>query len=137
MAWESAGKRLGQFTAAADYSSSSAQFTLVTPTAATVLTQTSTEGVFCIGVLQNRPSSGEMCQVEVMAGAVTKVRVSATAAAVAVGDKLRCTAAAGVETIGDALSSYVIGRAIEVATTSDNGLITMLITHEGAGSTAL
>ena len=136
MAWESAGKRLGQFTASADYSSSSAQFTVVGLSSASLAIQASTAGQFVIGVLQNRPSSGAMAEVEVMAGAVTKVRISSTAAAIAINDKLQATTAAGVETIANALSSYVLGRAMDAATTSDT-LVTMLITHEGAGSTAL
>ena len=132
MAFEIQGMDLGHMTATADYSSTTAQYTCVLSTAQADFSQQSVAGERVLGVLQNQPSSGQMGSIRV--SGVTKVWVHTTSAAVAAGDALQGSTSGGVLPVANALSSYVIGRALEASST--NHLIAMLITHEGGGSTA-
>ena len=132
MAYEITGQTLGTLDALNDFSSSSAQFTLVKTTSAADFSQQVTAGGWVLGVLQNRPSTGQTGSI--MVTGITKVRVHSTAAAVVAGEALTATTSAGVEAVANALSSFVIGRALEASSTTQ--IITMLLRPEGGGSTA-
>lgn len=122
---------LGTKTAAGNYSSASSQFTVVKSTAANFTKQTSAGGI-AIGVLQDLPSSGQPGVIRCIG--ISKVRVNTTAhSAIAVGDKLCASTGAGV--IGSTtVARYVLGRALTSLSSNSTGIIDMLLTHEGAGS---
>lgn len=135
MAWEHGLLDIGAFTAAGNYSSAAAQYRVVKLSSGTVsINVASSQPTF--GVLQDRPSSGFPALIRT--GGVTKVRVLSTAhGAIAVGNKL-CASTLSKQggVINSTLASrYVIGRALEALGAATTGIITMLITHEGAGST--
>lgn len=87
-----------------------------------------------IGVLQNTPSTGGGDAASVMISGITKVALDSTGVAIAKGDMLTCTTEGGVQTSTSAVLSYKIGIAMEAMASGTTGLITMLITHEGRGS---
>lgn len=137
MAWESPLQFDGSRTALENLSSAKAQFLVVKTTAATTFKrQTSAAGVV-YGVLQDTPTSGT--QGSIMIAGITKVRVNSTAhTAVAVLDKLVASTKAGVipatTAAGTYVTKYVIGRALDTLSSNSTGIITMLITREGGGS---
>lgn len=135
MAFEYPVVLLGEFVAAGDYNDAVDQFLVVKPTTAATPTITVTTAVtnFCLGVLQDRPSSGMAASV--MGFGVSKVRVSATThSAIVPGTKLT-GGAAGSAMPSTALGSYILGRSLSILAANATGIITMLITHQGAGST--
>ncbi len=89
-----------------------------------------------VGVLQNTPSTGGGDAASVMLSGVTKVvKNSTTVAAISVGDSLVCTTAGGVQTkTAGTLAQYIIGEAWIGMSSGTTGYISMLITHEGRGS---
>jgi len=89
-----------------------------------------------LGVLQNSPSTGGGDAASVMIGGISKVAKDSTGVAIAHGDSLTCTTEGGVQTSTSAVTSYQIGIAMEAMAAGTTGLITMLLTHEGRGSSA-
>lgn len=133
MAFELNQDRIGHLTAAGDYNDAADQYCVVRSTGTNFTIQTTAGGV-AIGVLQDRPSSGNAGNIAVFG--VTKVRVNTTAhAAIAVSDKLCASTAGGV--IASTLAArYVLGRALEALAANTTGIISMLITHQGTSSTS-
>lgn len=122
----------GSKTAAGDYNDEVDQFLCVRSTGTNFTVQTTPGGVV-YGVLQDRPSSGTPGTIAV--AGICKVRVTnATHTAIAVGDKLRCSTNGGVLPSTANVAYYVLGRAREALATNTTGIISMLITHQGAGS---
>ena len=122
----------GTRTATANYSSATDQYTLVKSTSGTTFTQQTSAGGVCIGVLQDTPASGSAGNIQLTG--VTRVRVDSTShAAIAVGDKLRCsTSAAALPST--AVAYYVLGRSLDTLSSNSTGVIWMLLTHQGSGS---
>lgn len=124
---------LGDRSATANYSSASNQYLVVKSTGATVFTKQVTKGGVVLGVLQDTPSSGAFGAI--MHFGASRVRVNTTGhPAISVMDKLRASTRAGVEGSTANVNYYVIGRALETLSSNSTGIITMLITHQGAGS---
>lgn len=134
MSFEKPLFHLGELVAAGNYSSATSQFTLVYTTGGGKFKKQTTNGGWTLGVLQDTPSSGVAGNI--MVQGVTKVRVTATShAAIVPGDKLTCsTAAAAIPST--TVAKYCIGRALEALGANTTGIIAMLITHQGAGSSA-
>lgn len=134
MAWESPIQNLGQFTASSDYNDAADQFVCVRLTTAGALVKSTVATQWVIGVLQDRPSSGFAANI--MTQGVTKVRVTSTShSAIVYGNKLS-PSTDGAVVPSTLLTRYVIGRALENLAANTTGIITMFITHEGAGSSA-
>jgi hypothetical protein len=133
MSYELNQNHVGHFTAAGDYNDAVDQYCIVRSTGTNFTLQTSAGGV-ALGVLQDRPSSGNAGLIAVFG--VSKVRVNTTAhAAIAVFDKLCASTGGGV--IASTLAArYVIGRALETQAANSTGIIAMLITHQGTSSTS-
>ena len=133
MAYELPGQViLGTLTASSDYNDAADQFCFVTSTG-TNFKKVTTAGAPVLGVLQDRPSSGTAGAIAV--SGVTKVRVlNTTHTAIAVMDKLRCSTLGGAMPSTANVGYYVVGRALEALGSNTTGIITMLITHQGAGS---
>ena len=129
MAYEVPILTAGMWKAAANYSSATDQYTCVQITSGTLVAQQTADGGPVLGILQNKPASGSVA--EVMCYGITKARVD-PADTIAVGNKVQCTTDAGISA-STALAMYVLGRALEATTTT--GVISILITHQGAGST--
>ncbi len=120
--------------ALANYSSATDAFTLVRSTANATFSQATAATVFILGVLQEPTASGAPGPIAI--SGVSKVRVDSTAhAAIAVGDKLICSTSAAALPGATTVTQYVWGRALETLSSNSTGVITALITHEGAGST--
>lgn len=130
MAYEMPILNAGVWTAAANYSSNTSQYTVMNITSGTIVAKQVTDGGRAIGILQNQPASGSMA--EVMCYGITKARVN-VADTIVVGGKVCASTGAGVKA-STAVAKYVLGRALE-ACTGTTMVITILITHEGAGST--
>lgn len=132
MSWEKPLFELGQYTAGANYSSGTSQFTIVYTTGGTSFKKQTSNGGPALGVLQDTPSSGRTGHVAVFG--ITKVRVNnATHTAIVSGDKLCASTSAGA-IISTGVAKYVLGRALENIGTNTTGIIAMLITHQGSGS---
>jgi len=128
------GEYIGNLTAAGDYNDALDQFTIVRSTGTNFTAQTTLDGV-CLGVLQDRPSSGTPGLIKI--SGVTKVRVSRpTHAAIKVWDKLSASTTAGATMSTGGVDAYVLGRALETLAANTTGIIRMLITHQGGGSSA-
>ena len=124
---------LGDRSATANYSSGSNQYLVVKSTGATVFTKQTTKGGVVLGVLQDTPSSGAFGAI--MHFGVSRVRVNTTGhPAISVMDKLRASTRAGVEGSTANVNYYVLGRALETLSSNSTGIITILLTHQGAGS---
>lgn len=124
---------LGDRSATANYSSASSQYTCVVSTGATNFKKQTTKGGVVLGVLQDTPSSGSFGAI--MSYGVSRVRVNTTAhPAIAIMDRLRASTRAGVEGSTANVTYYVVGRALETLSSNSTGIISMLITHSGAGS---
>lgn len=133
MAFEFPVLVLGDRSATANYSSASSQYCVVTSTGATNFKKQTTKGGVVLGVLQDTPSSGSFGAV--MMYGVSRVRVNTTAhPAIAIMDRLRASTRAGVEGSTANVTYYVVGRALETLSSNSTGIITMLLTHSGAGS---
>jgi len=129
MAYEMPILNVGTLTAATNYSSATSQYTVMKITSGTICAKQVTAGGPAIGILQNQPTAGSMA--EVMCYGISKARVN-VADTIAVGDKVCASTLAGV--IASTLNTrYVLGRALEGAT-GTTMVITVLLTHEGAGS---
>lgn len=123
----------GDRSAIANYSSASSQYCVVKSTAATSFSKQVTKGGVALGVLQDTPSSGAFGAIMHMGA--TRVRVNTTAhPKIAIGDKLRASTRAGVEGSTANVAYYVLGRALETLSSNSTGIITMLLTHQGGGS---
>ena len=126
---------IGTLTAAGDYNDAADQYLCYRSTGSNFTLQT-TIGAPILGILQDRPSSGTpgtLC-----AFGVTKARVVNTShAAIAVGDKLRCSTLGGVMPSSANVAYYVIGRSLEALASNTTGIITILLRPEGAGSSGV
>lgn len=132
MAYEIPLLPFGALTAAGNYSSASSQFTVVRSTGSNFTKQT-TKGGIALGVLQDLPSSGQPATI--LFQGISKVRVNTTAhPKINVGDKLRASTKSGVEGSTANVNYYVLGRALDSLSSNSTGIISMLITHQGAGS---
>ena len=89
-----------------------------------------------LGVLQNTPSTGGGDAASVMISGISKVALDSTGVAIAKGDTLTATTEGGVQASTSAVTQYRIGIAMEAMASGTTGLIAMLITHEGRGSSA-
>lgn len=87
--------------AAADYSAAIEQYKIVRATSATQVTTTTAATQIPLGILQNRPASGQAAEVRVNSGSTSKVVCGAAVAA-------------GVEVMSDGS-----GRAITATTTNE------------------
>ncbi|HSE44678.1 MAG TPA: capsid cement protein [Gemmatimonadales bacterium] len=120
-------------TAAANYSSDTARWRCVTSTANTVFKRVASLGVPVLGVLQDNPSSGQTGNI--MVYGVTRVRVLTTSHnAIAVMDKMIASSQGGVIASTGGVGKYIIGRALETLGANSTGIIAMLLTHQGSGS---
>lgn len=87
--------------AAADYSAATAQYTIMRASSATQVTQTTAATQIPLGILQNRPASGQAAEVRANSGSTSK-----------------CVAGAAV-TAGAEVMSDGSGRAITATTTNE------------------
>lgn len=87
--------------AAADYSATTEQYKIVRASSATQVTTTTAATQIPLGVLQNRPASGQAAEVRVNSGSTTK-----------------CVAGAAI-TAGAEVMSDASGRAITATTTNE------------------
>lgn len=135
MSYEQHGFKIGNRTATANYSSDSSRYTVVKSTANTTFSKQTTKGGFALGILQNTPSSGSMG--EIVCFGITKARVTAaTHTAIAIGDRIIASSGAGVRaSTGTTVANYTLGRALETLAANTTGIIAVLLTHEGSGST--
>ena len=127
---------LGTKSAISDLSARTNQYLLVKSTASGDFSPQVTAGGPCIGILQDRPISGEPGQIAV--AGVSKLRINSTAHdAIAVGDKLSASTAAG-GIISTAVAVFTVARALETLSSNSpaTAQITVLLTFEGAGSSA-
>lgn len=136
MAYQGQQFRLGSLTASSDYNDALDQFTLVTftTTAGGAVKKQTTNGGVVLGIMSDRPSSGNPA--EVVVGGIAKVRVNNTThTAISAGNKLCCSTSAGAIN-STAVGKFVFGRAIDAIAANTTGFITCLVTLEGAGSTS-
>ena len=134
MAWEFALLNLGTHIASSDYNDALDQYCVVKQTTAASPTVVKTSAVSDVsyGVLQDRPSSGFAANV--MVQGVTKIRILSTAhSAIVPGTKLTGGASGGGMP-STAVGSYVLGRSLNILAANTTGIISMLITHQGGGS---
>jgi len=135
MAFTADAGYVGFLRAAQNYSSATDQYTLVRITSGTLCRQTTVNTHVPIGVLMNKPASGREALIAIRG--VVPVRVGSTAhTAIAVGDKLEPSSNSGGEVSPSSagVGMYIIGRAMEALAANTTGVISMLITHQGAGS---
>ncbi len=123
---------IGVLTAASDYNDTTDQYCLVKTTNGTTFRKTNTLGEFAAGVLTDLPSSGTAGNVCVFG--VTKVRVnSGSHAAWPAGTKVCCSTIGGARS-STTITRYTIGRFLENVSSNSTGLYTIMLTHEGGGS---
>jgi len=98
----------------------------------------SSAGAYTMGILQNDPAAvGRAATVQTLAGTVVRVEASTTATgAISVGSQLISAAAGKAIVASTGGSAYIWGRAVEALTTGNQLIISAMITHEGAASTA-
>lgn len=134
MAFEKEGFDISQFTAADDYTTATCQFQLVHLTTAGTVKLSTANTLTQFGILQDLPSSGQAARVRVLG--VSKGRVMTTShAAIGYYDKLTCsTAGNGGLDHSTAVSRTVVARSLDSLAANTTGIITVLITQEGAGS---
>lgn len=132
MAFESPLLNVGQFTASSDYNDAADQFCVVRLTTGGAVIKTTGPTQASLGVLQDRPSSGFAASV--MVQGITKVRVVSTAGAAIVPGAKLAGGANGGAVLSTGVGRYTLGRALEALSSATAGIISMLITHEGAGS---
>lgn len=89
-----------------------------------------------IGVIQNTPSTGGGDAASVQIDGVSKVMKNSTSvAAIAIGDSLVPTTAGGIQPkTAETLGQYIIGEAMTAMSSGSTGPISMIVTHEGRGS---
>lgn len=135
MAYEMQQFRVGTLTASSDYNDSADQFCVVVSTNGTSFKKQITNGGVVLGVLQDLPSSGAPGTIAV--GGIAKVRVNnATHVAIVGGLTKLCASTSAGAIASTSVGKYVFGRALESLSSAATGVITCLITHEGAGSTS-
>jgi len=123
---------IGWLTAAGDYNDAVDQYCVVRSTGTNFTITTTLDGL-ALGVLQDKPSSGTPGLIKVMGQ--TKVRVNTTShAAIKVFDKLSPSSGGGIKMSTGGADGYVLGRALETLAANTTGIIRMLITHQGGGS---
>ena len=125
---------LGTKTAGADFSARASQYLLMKSTTSGTFAKQVSVGGRVVGVLLDRPASGQPGALCVLG--VCKVRVNSTAhAAIAVGDKLCASTAAGAIP-STLITRYSFGIALETLSSNSaaNTIITCLVNHSGAGS---
>ena len=122
MAYEIPGNGIGVLNAGADLSTKQYYVVKVNTSGAIILAAATTDRP--LGVLQNNPTSGKTASV--MTSGVTKVVASA---AIAIGDRVMCTAAGKVATATS--TNYAFGTAL-VAAAADGDIISISL-GSGAG----
>ena len=134
MAWEHGCIDIGQYTAAGDYNDAVDQYLIVRITTGQTIAITTAATLNSIGILQDRPSSGMAANVRVWG--ISKARVTTTAhSAITAGTKIGAsTVGAGSVGPSTLVTRYVLGRSLDTLAANTTGIITILITHEGAGS---
>jgi hypothetical protein len=120
MAVQTPGINIGICTAAADLSAASNQFRAVRVTAAFAVNLTNAAGQATIGILQNKPASGQPADI-VMVG----VSKAVAGAAITVGSEVMAGADGRIITAATA-GSNVIGVALEAAANA-NEVITVAL----------
>lgn len=125
----------GLIQSAADYSTATGQYTLVTATSSGIAQQT-TRGGFVMGTLCNTPTSGTAADVGTWG--VQKVQCGSTHTLITVGSRLFCSTASLALSSGDGSSeaNYIFGRSLETLAADTSGVIAVLMTHEGQGSSS-
>lgn len=124
----------GTHIASSDYNDALDQFCIVKQTTAATPTVVKTTAVSdaSYGVLADRPSSGFAANVIVQG--IAKVRVLSTAhTAIVPGTKITGGASGGAMP-STAVGSYVLGRSRNILAANTTGIISILITHQGGGS---
>lgn len=134
MAFENPVQIVGYWTAAGNYSSAVAQYRLVRLTTSNTVKLTTLASHVPVGILMNLPTSGSMA--EVMTFGIGKLRFGGTHTAVTMGSKVTCSTLVGFGDASTLVSLYTIGRVIDNSALAANtsGIRTVMLTHEGAGS---
>lgn len=123
---------LGTLTASSDYNDQADQYTFVKSTNGTGFRKTNSKGEQCLGILQDRPSSGTPGAICIFG--VTKARVvSNSHAAWSVGTRVTGSSVGGLVS-SSLVTTYTVGRLLEAVGSNSTGLYTVFINHEGAGS---
>ena len=94
------------------------------------------QGGFSIGVLQNTPSTDGGDGASVMINGITKVVKASTGNAISHGSALVSSTAGTAILSTGGTDDWVIGRSLDDMAAATTGVIKMLITMEGYGSTA-
>lgn len=123
---------IGHLTASSDYNDQLDQYCVVKSTNGTGFRKTNTLGEACLGILQDRPSSGTPGTICIFG--VTKARVTNTShAAWAVGTKMTGSTVGGLVS-STLVTRYTLGRLLEAVGSNSTGIYTVFINHEGGGS---
>lgn len=135
MAYEMNPVYVGNRVAAANYSSARNIGCAVTSTSATDFKRVAVDGGVTLGVLTDNPSSGQQGRIQVFGIAKCRV-VAGTHVAIAVMDKIKATSDGFFRssTAATQVQKYIFGRAMEPLGANTTGLISVLITHQGGGS---
>jgi len=135
MAFEMGTVYLGDRVAVANYSSAVAIGCAVSSTSNTTFKRIATDGAPVLGVLVDNPSSGQMGWIQIAGVAKCRV-VAGTHVAIAIMDKIKGTTDGYFRssTATTQVAKYVFGRALESLAANTTGIISVLITHQGGGS---
>lgn len=124
---------IGFLKAAGNYSSATNQYRCVRQSSNSLFTRgSSAAGTLTLGILQDTPSSGEHGTIRTLG--ISKIRILSTAlSALTIGAKMAGSTGGGLIR-STAVGRYTLGRLMESFSSASTGVITMLITHEGGGS---
>lgn len=134
MAFQNLTPFMGEFVSNADYSSATNLYRVVRLTTAGKVVRSTAATLMPLGILQNTPGSSEAAMVQV--GGISQARCLSTShTAIVPGTKIGCsTAGNGSIFPSTLLSRPAFARALEALAANTTGIISVLITHEGAGS---
>lgn len=134
MAFQNPMQIVGYWPAAANYSSATFQYRLVRLTTSNTIKCTTLLTHPVLGVLLNSPTSGSMAEVCTLG--ISKVRFGSVHTAVTMGSKVGPSTLVGFGDASTAVDVYVFGRMIDNSALGANttGIRTIMITHEGGGS---
>lgn len=134
MAFQNLTPFMGEFKSAADYSSATNLYRVVRLTTSGTVKRSTAVTLMPLGILQNTPGSSEAAMVQV--GGISQARCLSTAhSAIVPGTKLAAsTAGNGSIAPSTAVARATFARALEALAANTTGVIAVLITHEGAGS---
>ncbi len=119
MAFENSGIRIPGVIAAADLSAKQFYFVEMTTTGANL----AGDGALALGVLQNKPTAGQACEIET--ASVSKV---VAGAAIALGANVSSDSAGKAKT--SATGNYIQGEAL-IAALADGDIISVALTKPG------